>query len=371
MTRARRGDPRLRLRTARLLLATCAGIAGACGPAPTERALRGTASDGLVFVRIAAGDGDLYRARVRDGAVRPFLVSRDREETWPYWSDAARALVFQARPRGSRSFDLWGWTPAGGEPRPLTRTPARDERWPSWRPDGRGLVFAFLGGPGRGGLATIDLDGREELLVRGEPPAYFLRPGFRPAGDVLVAQRRGPDGKGSRVWWIEPGAAPRQLSSEPDWFEQKPFFTPDGDRLVVSRSRTRDAPREVVLLDREGRATRLAPSGPEVDDHSARPSPTREELVFVSDRDGSRDVFLMDLPDGTPRNLTRTPDRDEVAPRWSPDGERLVLTTAPAGDPGRAGERFERDTAGLLVIDRQGTPLMETTGLMADWMPAF
>ena len=62
------------------------------------------------------------------------------------------------------------------------------------------------------------------------------------------------------------------------------------------------------------------------DQHSARPSPLRDELVFSSDRagNGSHDLFLADLAGGGIRALRESPEQDEYAPRWSPDGERIA-----------------------------------------------
>ena len=46
--------------------------------------------------------------------------------------------------------------------------------------------------------------------------------------------------------------------------------------------------------------SRSPPSSP-----SARPSPVRDEIAFVSDRDGSSDVFLADLGAFRPEDLHR------------------------------------------------------------------
>jgi Tol biopolymer transport system component len=73
------------------------------------------------------------------------------------------------------------------------------------------------------------------------------------------------------------------------------------------------------------------------------------------------------LAGGEPKNLTRTPERAESAPHWSPDGERIVFLARPSGGVG-AGEAGEER---IVVIDREGTPLLDTPGSMPDWMPAW
>jgi Tol biopolymer transport system component len=125
---------------------------------------------------------------------------------------------------------------------------------------------------------------------------------------------------------------------------------------------------DLIRLDLETGAWKPFASVPTAGDHSSWPSPTRDEIVFVSDRDGSDDIFLVDLADGAPRNLTRSPHVDEAAPLWSPDGEKLVILQMP---PTEAGSRPPAEEHRLLVIDREGRTHFETEGMMADWMPAW
>ncbi len=105
----------------------------------------------------------------------------------------------------------------------------------------------------------------------------------------------------------------------------------------------------------------------DADDHSARPSPTRDEIAFVSDRGGSFDVYLAGLDGSGLRALTSWADRDALAPRWSPDGERLVVTAQPVAtaDPSKI------DEAHIVVLDRHGAVLLDVPGAMPDWMPPW
>jgi Tol biopolymer transport system component len=109
----------------------------------------------------------------------------------------------------------------------------------------------------------------------------------------------------------------------------------------------------------------------QADDHSALPSPTRDEIVFVSDRDGNFDVFLANLDGSEVRPLTRTP-RHEFAPRWSADGERMLVTVAESeyGMPRLSDPESLRGTR-VVVLDRSGEALFETAGFMPDWMPPW
>ena len=321
-------------------------------------------------MRRTGANDELFRARLADGKVRGFLSAPGRDASWPYWSGISRHLVYQTEPRGG-SAELEIWKPGDSAPRPLTATPARDVRWAAWSPDGSRIAFAFRE-PGReSGIAAIEVPGgREVPLASSGARDLFFRPSFAPDGRRLVAQRRGPDGQGSTLWLLTSPGAPRRLTGEEGWFEQKPFFTRDGSWVVFTRERGNE-PRQLARVGADGQVAAFEAGAAGADEHSARPSPTRDEIAFVSDRDGSRDVFLAPLAGGPARNVTRTSDRDEFAPHWSPDGELLVVTAVPRQPPGRAGEKLDPDETHLVVLDRSGLVRFETPGMMADWMPPF
>ncbi len=253
---------------------------------------------------------------------------------------------------------------------PLTATPARDEQWPAWSPDGDRVVFAERGGAPGASLAWIDVATRAETLLASSGRA--ISSSGRASTPEAAASSRSDAARtdaarrcGSRRRTLPP----RRLTRETGCEELKPFFARAGDVVVFTRQ-CGGAPRE-VFMQRRRRVAALPGAQAGADEHSARPSPTRDEVAFVSDRGGTRDVFLVALADGASTNLTATPDRDEFAPRWSPDGERLVLTTAPPQPRGRDGDRLDPRTTRLVVVDRRGHVLFETAGMMADWMPAF
>jgi dipeptidyl aminopeptidase/acylaminoacyl peptidase len=351
--------------------AAAAAALAACADARDreERSVVGDTADGLVFVRQESGRRDLRRARLADGAVRPFLASPERDESWPDWSDAAGMLVYEVDAANGPA-DLLGWQPGEPAGRPLAADPARDERWPEWSPDGARMVFAWRAHRKRSGVSWVDVaTGRESLAAAAGALDYFLRPSFDADGARLVAQRYGARGRGSRIWVID-AEGPHRLTAEEGWFEQKPFFTRAGDRVIFTRQRA-GAPRQIAVAPPGGAVRPLAAAAAGADEHSARASPARDEVAFVSDRSGSRDVWLAPLDGSAARDLTPTPDRDEFAPRWSPDGERLVVTAAPPQPPGPQGEKLDPERLTLVVLDRDGRVLLETPGMMADWMPAF
>ncbi len=351
--------------SAALLLALALAACAPQGRQPVE----GSASTGLVFVRRDADAGDLYRVRLSDGALRPLVTTRDHDESWPFWSDSARRLVFQTSPlEGSHPPTLRLLDPASGRVEPVLPADALRQNWPAWAPRAPRLAFVFHGSAraASGGVGMFDLaTARFEPLVVNQGRIRFYRPEFAPDDRRLVVQRRLGE-QHPTLWILEPGAEPRGLTGEGEGFDQKGRFTRDGAWVVFTRRAARGAPGRLMRIRPDG--SELAPLLPQsrADDHSPWPSPARDEIAFISERGGEADAYLLDLAGGGPPLwLTRTPGRDEMAPRWSPDGEYLVLTTRPAGSRDPSAETR------LLVVDRAGRPLLGVPGTMPDWMPAW
>jgi Tol biopolymer transport system component len=349
-----------------------AALAVACGGAPVDP--KRPASEGLVFVRRVGASGEIARARLSDGAVRDVTATPEREEVWPYWSEVARRVVFEAAgPGPGAPADLVLWDPEADVETPVAATPVRDERWPEWAPGRPELAFAFRGGDPPSGLAAFDVaSGRATLLARGGERDFFLRPSWSADGARIVAQRRPESGEGSELWIAAAGAEPRALSADRAWFDWKPHFTRRGDEILFSRRPAAGGAGHIAAVATAGGAVREALRLDGADLHSARPSPTRDEIALVAERGGEASVLLADLAGGAPRPLTRAAERQAFAPRWSPDGERLVVTALPPGAPlPRLSDREALARASVVVLDREGRVLFETPGLMPDWMPPW
>lgn len=365
-----RGDAALALLVAALAFAV------ACGPGPPR--VEGRASDGLVFVRRVDGQEDLIRARLADGAESMLTDTPRRRERWPAWSEGARALAFEVQDVAPNAHsDLMLWSAEDGGETPLTSTPNRRESWASWSAAGRQLAYAFRGpgvgeGPS-GGIAVRDLDEASSLaVVRAGEETAFIRPHFDPAGRRIVVQRKAPGG-GSHLWLVGIRRRPRPLTRDAEWLDLKGWFTPDGGRIVFTRRPAAGGTHQIASIDGAGGDLRIlaASDGPS-DDHSARPSPTRPEVVFVSDRDGEPDLYLAGLDGGPARRLTRSDDQAEYAPQWSPDGERIAATLTPVemGRP-RLVDPEGLEQARVVVFDRSGRVLFEAPGFMPTWMPPW
>lgn len=338
---------------------------GCSGGAPTPT---GSASDGLVFVRRVDGSRDLAWARLSDGAVYAITRTPGREESWPYWSPHARCVVFQVVAGPGRS-NLMLWSPGDGE-QPLVAT-RRDERWPAWSPVAAQLVYAFTAGHSAAGLGLVDVGGGPaRLLADAGSDHLFLRPSWSPDGRRLVFQRRRRGDDGASLSIVAPGVPARPLTDDPEQVDTKAWFTRDGARIVFSRRPRGGAAGDVWIVDADGGDPHLLVGGPDSDENSGRPSPTRDELAFVSDRSGRPQIWLAGIDGSRPHQLSDLPG-GAWAPRWSPDGERLVVTTNRSAERPRLANPDSLDALMLRVIDREGRVLFETPGLMPDWMPPW
>lgn len=339
----------------------------ACAPEPSHPP---TASDGLVLVRIVDGSAELVRVRIEDSASQQITHTPAREESWPYWSPVAKRLVFQVRAEAGEA-DLVILSEEHGE-RALGATKGREERWPAWAPRTAQLAYAFRGGDLPAGLAIGDLaKGGQEILARTGDADAFLRPSWAPAGERIVAQRRLASGGGSRLWLLRPGSAPELLSDDPSWFEFKPHFTHDAEHIVFSRRRGSKGVGQIALLTLASGERRRLAAVANANDHSARPSPKRDEIAFVSTRSGRPQIHLTNFKGDTSKRLAEI-DGAAFGPRWSPDGERIAMTVSPPGvaEP-RLANQASLASARVVVVDRAGSILLDVPGVMPDWMPPW
>lgn len=329
----------------------------------------GSPSEGLVFVRKTAEGTDLFRARIADGAVERLTNTPDRNEDWPEWSDRVRRLAFLTAPfAGRRGWDLLVWSPERADHAAIYVS-GQTEYFLDWSPGTAHLAYSHQTFDGPFVVGQVDVEANTRQVLASAAGAMLVRPSYAFDGRRLLAQELRGDGT-SRILLLEPDRPQRDLTGAEPFYDDHPRFTRNDAWVTFDRRTSRTAPADVLLIRPDGGELRNLTDSPEHDDHSPRPSPTRDELVFVSDRDGTPDVHLIDFATGERRNLTATPDAGEWMPRFSPDGERIVFVILPADFRlGRA--PLDYGSARIAVIDREGRRLFETDGINPAWMPAW
>jgi len=166
------------------------------------------------------------------------------------------------------------------------------------------------------------------------------------------------------------GTKPMAIHKIPRGTYSKPHFTRDDKFIIFSYRPRANQGRSIMSIELAPMAVaKRIVNNPKSDDHSAIPSPTRDEIAFVSNRDGTHDIFLAPIGPGTPVNLTKGSKSADFAPLWSPDGEKIAYVSVPGELFEAEGDQHSKST--IRVIDRTGKLLFETAGTMPDWMPAW
>lgn len=352
------------------------------GPEAAERS-DVSASRGLVYV-VADSQNfrrtDIWRARLSDGAVQPFIETADRSETEPVWSEPASALAFEvrspARLRSPGRLMLWR---AGSE----SELPG-ERFWgdlpATWAPLDVRLAYAVRslqpaegGDPVRDGITAVDVEtGEQAILADGGRGDRYVQPAFSPDGRRLVAVYRTRRPLASRLVLLDREKAPQILTGL-EYRASRPSISRDGQYIFFARRPRRTDPRDVMRMRSDGSALQRVASKPGSDDSAPAASPRRDEIAFLSNRDGKVDVFLVGTAGGQPRNLTAPLDLSVRTLRWSPDGEYIALMAHPYDAPGPERIRARPGPAGgqILVIDREGHLIFQTSGFAPDWMPPW
>ena len=136
--------------------------------------------------------------------------------------------------------------------------------------------------------------------------------------------------------------------------------------LIASAARAQSGidsrPSNLNLIRPDGTGRRSFVYSPLSQDSLAVPSPTRDEIAFVSTRGNNGDIFLADLEEVGVRNLSNSQGRFEKFPVWSPDGELLAATVLDKTVPEKQRE------SNIIVFTREGEVLLEVPGRYASWM---
>ena len=329
--------------------------------------IAGPASTGLVFERKENGQSDLWRVRLSGAEAIPLFETPEIDETRPAWSQSAQKLLYQAASGGEEQLLIYD--PSDGS-RVVIRTEERGHKfWGVWSPNGKHVAYTIRSiYPGKG-LTTV----REWELATGESlilgvaqrhgPVFF-RPEYAPDSRRLTAQRRGSPYMQQQIWLLERGHRARPVTPSRVRFDHEARFTRDGEWIVFAAKQT-DRPNKLNLIRPDGSERKPFFYSAKGHSQHADPSPTRDEIAFISSRTGNREVYLGDMEQENLRNLSQSGRRVEHEPRWSPDGELLAVEVVDLAIPKKERQRH------VAVFDREGNILLETAGESASWMPGW
>jgi Tol biopolymer transport system component len=338
----------------------------------------GSPSEGLVFVREREEGSELWRARLSDGAVMQLTETDDVAERRPKWSQAAERLAYlgQLERGGLKRMQIQLLDFDSKEGSDLGAKPELVQLRPVWAPDGKRIAYSFSISPKpeniRAGVVSIDVDGgnRRVVVDGGALDVGISQLAFSPDGTSLVMTTTHKKTRGTQIWVSQAGGKARRMIAFANNDYSFPQFTRDGKQLVFAAKPSSLDERDIMLtalpMTRKQQLKTLSKSEGS-DDYYPIPSPTRDEIAFISNRDGNYDLFLIKTAGGVAINLTRNSTDDDISPVWSPDGEMIAYRVRRM-DPG-SGEPV--GTSLVRVVGRNGKAIFETEGAMPDWMPPW
>jgi TolB protein len=98
-------------------------------------------------------------------------------------------------------------------------------------------------------------------------------------------------------------------------------FSADGKQIVFTRSRARDAQRDIWVMNSDGSNPRLVAAAPGNDEFAIpRFSPDGRRIAFQMRQNGQWDIWVM-KPDGS--GQTRLTFAGGGWPNWAPDSKRI------------------------------------------------
>lgn len=211
----------------------------------------------VAFTGYRSGNPDLYlveRAGRPDASVR-VLSARPGLNTGAAFSPCGDALALTLAREGN--VDVHLLDARGGETRArLTFAPGVDSS-PAWSPDGRQIAFVSdrSGGPN---VFVMEADGSSQRPLP-LPGSYNTSPDWSPDGSCIAYQSRGEGGRFS-IWRYDLATGLVSRLTAGPWDDEEPSFSPDG-RLVVFTS-TRQGPKRLFVMTRDGRGVRSLDLGP-------------------------------------------------------------------------------------------------------------
>jgi Tol biopolymer transport system component/DNA-binding winged helix-turn-helix (wHTH) protein len=234
----------------------------------------------------------------------------------PSFSPNGQQIAFISERMGE-GCQLWLINAAGNNPTQLTTAPQQATS-PVWHPSGEQIAFVSYAG-GRGTLASIALEDRQERMLSEADARWFLR--LSPDA-TQVAFNYSPNGFSNIGVNSVDAGTPRQLTYETS-FTGFPCWSPDG-KLIGYQTKQGDYQQVMVVPYGGGTPVQLT-----FDKGDSWPfgwSPDGERITFAGSRDGIWNLWWVARSDKSQKQLTRNTRAGVLMrfPAWSPLGNQIV-----------------------------------------------
>jgi len=261
-----------------------------------------------------------------------------------YFSPDGRSIIFQAVPKGEKSYQIYTMELSAGTPK-MVSTGKGACTCGFYRPDGQKILFAsshetppdFVAEKREEtsryyweltpymNIYEADLDG-SCLRPITSGSAYHAECAFSPDGQQIVYASNESGSMHLYVCDTDGGNA-RCLTQGKSCYNGGPFFSPKGDWIVFRADRHEEELLQIFLIRPDGSEEKQLTANRHVN-WAPFWHPNGRVIAYTTSKHGhgAYQIYLMDVETGQEHRLTRS-DTFEGLPTFSPDGKQIAWTS--------------------------------------------
>lgn len=267
----------------------------------------------IAFVSLRDGNAEIYVTTSVDGEVN--FTNDPDEDSDPAWSPDGKKLAWSSNRDGA--YNIYVADADGSGIGKLTVSDGAD-RSPRWSPDGERIAFSR-----QGTIMLMNSDGTGVTQVTEPEPEATAPPcesggflgGWSPDGDKLTFYAASGSRGTSEVCTINvDGSQLTVVRGDPDTYNTEPAWSPKEQRIAY-RS-IRQGNHEIYVVNADGSDDTNLTNSPALDIEPAW-SPDGQWIAFSSDRTHDFNLFIMKADGSGLFQLTSTYGKDSD-PSWGP-----------------------------------------------------